>query len=106
MNSTCKNGLFGVVITAMATVILAGSAVAQLPLPDTNQTPAAEPAPEIEIQLVNPVADPAPGVKPGQLGFIDQAPAHFRPFIGNRDRVAAFGGDQASFKPRGPTADP
>lgn len=52
MNSNLNNGLFGIALTAFATVALASSAAAQFPLPDTSRPDAVAAKPsadEIDI---------------------------------------------------------
>lgn len=108
MNSTCKNGLFGIAFTAMATVILTSSAVAQLPLPDTNQPtldqPANyQPAPEIEIPLV--ISSSVPAAIPAAVTVVEPeaAPAEIPVAIPQPIRLVESIPSSSDYSDRRPT---
>ena len=86
MNSNLKNGLFGIAFSAFASAILAGTAVAQFPLPDLSKPApvAAKPAgDEIDVAGVPRLVDVIPsssdlsGSQPG-AAELRQARAQYR----------------------------
>lgn len=77
MNSTYNHGLFGIAFSVMATVILAGTASAQIPLSDGTEFADTEPAPIAEIPIVNPIVNPVevPVANPSRIQLVESIPS-------------------------------